>query len=56
MLALAIGFLLLTAVTFALLAYDTGRTGRQTAAALLAGGAWLIVGIGLICVVNWIWS
>jgi hypothetical protein len=36
-----VAFLLLTALTFALLAYDTDRTGRHTVAALLAGGAWL---------------
>ncbi len=51
----AVATLLLTALTLALLAYDTDRAGRPTVAAVLAGGARLFAGIGvLIGVIIWV--
>jgi hypothetical protein len=53
---LAVAALFLTALTFALPAYAADRTGRQTIAAVLAAGAWLFAGIGvLIGVIIWVW-
>jgi hypothetical protein len=38
----------LTALSFALLAYTTGRSGNHIIAAMLAAGAWLFGGISVL--------
>ena len=43
----------LTALTFALLAYAADREKNYTFAAMLAGGAWLFAGIGVVLL--WAW-
>ena len=45
---LAFVALLLTALTFALLAYAADRKGNHIIATMLAGGTWLFAGIGLL--------
>jgi hypothetical protein len=42
----------LTAITFALLAYAADREKSYTLAAMLAGGAWLFAGFGVLL---WVW-
>jgi hypothetical protein len=42
----------LTAITFAWLAYAANREKSYTFAAMLAGGAWLFAGIGVLL---WVW-